>query len=91
MPSRESRNPRAWMRDPFLFTLALLSLAFITIALAITGRLFGDPALIGLAVISTFPAFWLFYQRERTDLDGSRSQTDSAAVRQLVASALQAA
>jgi hypothetical protein len=27
--------------------------------------LFGDPALIGLAVISTFPAFWLFYQRER--------------------------
>ena len=66
MPSRESRNPRAWMRDPFLFTLALLSLALITIALAITGRLFGDPALIGLAVISTFPAFWLFYQRERT-------------------------
>ena len=24
MPSRESRNQRAWMRDPFLFTLALL-------------------------------------------------------------------
>ena len=65
MPSRESRNPRAWTRDPFLFTLALLALAFITIALAISGRLFGDPALIGLAVISTFPAFWLFYQRER--------------------------
>jgi hypothetical protein len=65
MPSRESRNQRAWTRDPFLFTLALLSLASITIALAITGRLFGDPALIGLAVISTFPAFWLFYQRER--------------------------
>ena len=55
------------MRDPFLFTLALSSLAFITVALAITGRLFGDPALIGLAVISTFPAFWLFYQRERVD------------------------
>jgi len=54
------------MRDPFLFALALLSLAFITIALAITGRLFGDPALIGLAIVSTFPAFWLFYQRERT-------------------------
>jgi hypothetical protein len=53
------------MRDPFLFALALISLAFITIALAITGRLFGDPALIGLAVISTCPAFWLFYQRER--------------------------
>ena len=66
MPSRESRNPAAWTRDPFLFTLALLSLAFITIALAITGRLFSDPALIGLAVVSTFPAFWLFYQRERS-------------------------
>ena len=66
MPSRESRNRRAWMRDPFLFTLALLSLAFVTIALAITGRLFSDPALIGLAVVSTFPAFWLFYQRERS-------------------------
>jgi len=48
-----------------LFALAVLSLAFITIALAVTGRLFGDPALIGLSVISTFPAFWLFYQRER--------------------------
>jgi hypothetical protein len=53
------------LRDPFLFTLSLTSLAFVTIALAVTGRLFGDPALIGLAVISTFPAFWLFYQRER--------------------------
>jgi hypothetical protein len=53
------------MRDPFLFALALLSLGFVTIALAVTGRLFGDPALIGLAVVSTFPAFWLFYQRER--------------------------
>ena len=66
MPSRESRGHRAWMRDPILFTLALLSLAVITVALAITGRLFGDPALIGLAVISTFPAFWLFYKRERS-------------------------
>ena len=66
MPTRESRTPRSWMRDPFLFTLALLSLASITVVLAITGRLFGDPALIGLAVVSTFPAFWLFYQRERT-------------------------
>jgi hypothetical protein len=37
----------------------------VTISLAITGRLFGDPALIGLAVVSTFPAFWLFYQRQR--------------------------
>ena len=65
MPSRESRHPRAWMRDPYLFTLSLTALAFITVALAITGRLFGDPALIGLAVVSIFPAFWLFYQRER--------------------------
>ena len=65
MPSRESRQQRAWLRDPFLFALAVLSLAFVTIALAVTGRLFGDPALIGLAVISVCPAFWLFYQRER--------------------------
>jgi hypothetical protein len=60
------------LRDPFLFTLSLTSLAFVTVALAVTGRLFGDPALIGLAVISTFPAFWLFYQRERV-LAASRS------------------
>jgi hypothetical protein len=58
------------MRDPFLFMLALTALAFVTIALAITGRLFGDPALIGLAVISTVPAFWLFYQRERVVASG---------------------
>jgi hypothetical protein len=58
------------MRDPFLFTLALTSLAFVTIALAVTGRLFGDPALIGLAVVSTCPAFWLFYQRERVVAGG---------------------
>ena len=70
MPSRESRTERAWMRDPFLFALALASLAFVTVALAITGRLFSDPALIGLAVISTFPAFWLFYQRERSITSG---------------------
>ena len=70
MPNRESRPDRAWMRDPFLFTLALTSLAFVTVALAISGRLFGDPALIGLAVISTFPAFWLFYQRERAVASG---------------------
>ena len=72
MPSRESRNQRAWMRDPFLFTLALLSLACTTIALAITGRLYGDAALIGLAVLSTLPAFWLFYQRERQLTPGTR-------------------
>ena len=72
MPSRESRQPRAWLRDPYLFALALTLLAFITVALAVTGRLFGDPALIGLAVVSTFPAFWLFYQRQRA-FDGSRT------------------
>ncbi|MCC7370123.1 MAG: hypothetical protein IT306_16985 [Chloroflexi bacterium] len=65
MPNRDSRHPRAWMRDPFLFALALMSLAFITVVLAIAGRLFNDPALIGLAVVSTCPAFWLFYQRQR--------------------------
>ena len=65
MPNREPRSPRTWMRDPFLFALALISLALTTVALAITGRLFGDPALIGLAVVSTAPAFWLFYQRQR--------------------------
>jgi hypothetical protein len=66
MRNRESRQRQGWMRDPFLFSLALMSLAFVTIALAVTGRLFGDPALIGLAVVTTFPAFWLFYQRERS-------------------------
>ena len=60
------------MRDPFLFALALMTLAFVTVTLAITGRLFNDPALIGLAVISTCPAFWLFYQRQRA-FDGSRT------------------
>jgi hypothetical protein len=65
MPTRESRHPRAWTRDPFLFTLALISLSIVTIVLAITGRLFDDPALIGLAVVSTVPAIWLFYQRQR--------------------------
>ena len=70
MPSRESRGDRTWMRDPFLFTLALAALACVTLALAITGRMFGDPALIGLAVVSIFPAFWLFYQRERSTAGG---------------------
>src|SRR5215212_333579 len=35
MPSRESRGERTWMRDPFLFTLALTSLAFVTVVLAV--------------------------------------------------------
>lgn len=73
MQSHESRPRRTWMRDPFLFGLALLSLALVTIALAVTGRLFGDLALIGLAVASTLPAFWLFYQRERARLPDRRS------------------
>lgn len=70
MSSREPRNQRAWLRDPYLFALSLLALACVTISLAITGRLFDDPALIGLAIVSTFPAFWLFYQRERTGTGG---------------------
>jgi hypothetical protein len=65
MRSHESRPSHAWLRDPFLFSLALLSLAFVTVALAVTGRLFSDPALICLAIISLLPAFWLFYQRDR--------------------------
>lgn len=65
MPSPETGNRRPWVRDPFLFLLALVTLACTTLALAISGRLFGDPALIGLAVLSVLPAFWLFYQRER--------------------------
>jgi hypothetical protein len=60
-PNQRSR--RAWVRDPFLFGMALTSLSFITIVLAVTGRLFGDPALLALAVVSVAPAFWLFYQR----------------------------
>jgi len=74
MPSRESRNQRAWTRDPFLFTLAVLSLACTTVALAVAGRVLSDPALIGLAVISTFPAFWLFYQRERAISSGANDR-----------------
>ena len=74
MPSPESRPRRRWMQDPFLFAIALLSLALVTIALAVTGRLFGDPALIGLAVVSTFPAFWLFYQRDRILSPGPRGE-----------------
>ena len=73
MRTQESRPRRPWTRDPFLFSLALLSLALVTIALAVTGRLFGDPALIGLAVLSIGPAFWLFYQRERSRAPGSRA------------------
>jgi hypothetical protein len=68
MPDKRKRRP--WVRDPFLFAMALGLLGTITIGLAITGRLFGDPALIGLAVASVLPAFWLFYQRGRTAASG---------------------
>ena len=62
----DRNNRRVWIRDPFLFGMAMTLLGFVTVALAVTGRLFGDPALIGLAVISVVPAFWLFYQRGRS-------------------------
>ena len=70
MPGPDRRKPdrnnrRVWMRDPLLFGMALTLLGIVTVSLAVTGRLFGDPALIGLAVISVAPAFWLFYQRGR--------------------------
>ena len=73
MPNRESRSPRSWMRDRFLFTVMLASLAVVTIALAVTGRVLGDLALIGLAVVSTVPAFWLFYQRQRVMSSNGRN------------------
>lgn len=63
MRTSDRRERRAWVRDPFLFGMALLLLGFVTVTLAITGRLFGDPTLIGLAVLSVAPAFWLFYRR----------------------------
>ncbi|HYU18301.1 MAG TPA: hypothetical protein VEQ11_06355 [Chloroflexota bacterium] len=63
MKTSDQRKSREWVRDPFLFGMALILLAFVTVTLAVTGRVFGDPALIGLAVVSVAPAFWLFYQR----------------------------
>ena len=65
MRTPERRHPRAWTRDPFLFTLALTFLGFVTVVLAVTGRILNDPALIALAVVSVIPAFWLFYQRSQ--------------------------
>ena len=69
MRTPERRHPRAWTRDPFLFGLVLTFLGFVTIALAVTGRAFNDPALIGLAVVSVAPAFWLFHQRSQALTD----------------------
>ena len=69
MRTPERRHPRAWTRDPFLFTLALTFLGFVTVVLAITGRLREEPALIVLAVVSVVPAFWLFYQRSQALAD----------------------
>ena len=65
MRTPERRHPRAWTRDPFLFALALTCLGFVTVLLAVTGRVREEPALIALAAVSVVPAFWLFYQRSR--------------------------
>ena len=65
MRTPERRHPRAWTRDPFLFALALTSLGFVTVFLAVTGRVREEPALIALAAVAVVPAFWLFYQRSR--------------------------
>lgn len=70
MRTPDRRNRRPWVRDPFLFGMALAVLGFITITLAVTGRLFGDPTLIGLAVVSVLPAFWLFYRRGQATAGG---------------------
>lgn len=51
-------------RDPFLFALCLGFLAFTTWALAVSWRLLGDSVLLVLAVVSTLPAFYLFYLRD---------------------------
>jgi len=61
----ERRHPRAWTRDPFLFALCLTFLGSVTVLFAIAGRVFGDPALVGLSVLSVGPAFWLFHQRSQ--------------------------
>jgi hypothetical protein len=63
MRTPDQRNQRAWVRDPSLFGMALVFLSAITIILAVAGRVFGDPALMALAVVSVAPALWLFYQR----------------------------
>ena len=70
MRRSDHKNRRAWVRDPFLFGMALALLSFVTVSLAVTGRLFGDPALLGLAILSVLPAFWLFYQRDRALASG---------------------
>ena len=51
-------------RDPYLFILCLLFLAFTTSAFAVSWRLLGDPALLALAILSVPPAFLLFYLRD---------------------------
>ena len=69
MRTPERRHPRAWTRDPFLFTLALTFLGFVTVVLAITGRLREEPTLIVLAVGSVVPAFWMFCRRSQALAD----------------------
>lgn len=71
MRTPDQRNQRTWVRDPFLFGMALAFLSAITIILAVAGRVFGDPALMALAVVSVAPAFWLFYQRGKALSGGS--------------------
>ncbi|MBI4492911.1 MAG: hypothetical protein HY690_08980 [Chloroflexi bacterium] len=43
-------------RDPYFFAISLLFLGFLTVCLAITWRLFGDPVLLILSVASVVPA-----------------------------------
>ncbi len=80
-PERQTTGPKKrgpWMGDPFLFGMMLALLGLVTVSLAITGRLFGDPALIGLAVLSVPPAFWLFYKRGRALAGGRPPQRPAA-------------
>ena len=61
-------------RDPFFFALALVFLGFLTVCLAITWRLFGDPWLLALTVASVLPAFWLFYAREKAAAEAKQDR-----------------
>jgi hypothetical protein len=71
MRTPDQRDQRTWVRDPFLFGMALAFLSAVTIILAVAGRVFGDPALMALAVVSVGPAMWLFYQRDKALSGGS--------------------
>ncbi len=56
-------------RDPYFFACCVAFFGFVTICLAVTWRLFGDPVLLALAIASVGPAFWLFYAREKAALE----------------------